>query len=535
MTPNGSGPMKILITDKLAPEGVEILKAVKGFIVDMKTGMKPEELKAIIKDYDALIVRSETTVTADIIEKADRLKYIGRAGVGLDNVDLKAATRKGIVAMNTPAGNTTSTAEQTMSLILALSRNIPQACASLKGGKWERSKFTGVELYGKTLGIIGLGRIGSTVARMAQSFGMKIIAHDPYLSVEVASKMGVKVAEFEELLKNADYITIHVPKSNETKSLIGKKEFSLMKKTVRVINCARGGIIDEAALAEALANKSIAGCALDVFEKEPPAADHPLLKFDNCIATPHLGASTSEAQVNVAIEIAECVRNALLGKGIMNAANFPSMSAEAFKVLGPYIDLAERMGKFAGQLVNGRIQEIKITYSGVVTSQKMAPVTMALVYGVLAPIMGESINYINAIDLAKERGIKLQEILSQDETEFLNLVSLEITSDKETFSLWGTLTANNKPRIVKVNKIYVEAIPDGHIIFINNNDRPGIVGAVGTILSQANINIGSISFGREVQGGLVVSVVNVDSEVPQETIDRLKHTKDILFVKPIKV
>ncbi len=527
--------MKILITDKLAQEGVDILKAVKEFTVDCKFGIKSDELKAIIKDYDALIIRSETNLTADIIEKADRLKVIGRAGVGLDNVDLKAATRKGIVVMNTPAGNTTSTAEHTMSMILALSRNIPQACASLKSGKWERSKFTGVELYGKTLGVIGLGRIGSTVARMAKGFGMKIVACDPFLSNEVAAKMGVEMAELESLLKTSDYITIHIPKGTDSRSLISRPEFALMKKGVRIINCARGGIIDETALAEALANKTIAGCALDVFEKEPPSAGHPLLKFDHCVATPHLGAATSEAQLNVAIEIAECARNALLGKGIVNAANFPSVSAEAYKVLEPYIDLAERMGRFSGQLINGPIKEIKITYSGTVTNYKVAPVTMAIVFGVLSPILGETINLVNAVDYARERGINVQEIQSTKEEEFVNLVSLEVVSDHDTFSLWGTLSANNKPRIVRVNKIYVEATPDGYMLFINNNDKPGIVGAVGTILAQANINIGSISFGREVQGGQVVSVVNVDSEVPNGVIEKLRKTKDILFVKLIEV
>ncbi len=527
--------MKILISDKLAQEGLDILKAVKEFEVDCKYNLKPEELKSIIKNYDALIIRSATTVTADIIEAADKLKVIGRAGVGLDNVDLKAATKKGIVAMNTPGGNTTSTAEHTMSLILALSRNIPQACASLKSGKWERSKFEGVELYGKTLGIIGLGRIGATVARMCKSFGMKIIAYDPFLSIEIASKLGVTVVEFEELIRTSDYITVHIPKSAETKNLISHKEFSMMKKTARVINCARGGIIDEAALSEALQNKIIAGAALDVFDKEPVDFNSALLKFDHCVMTPHLGASTSEAQVNVAIEIAESLRNALLGKGIVNAANFPSISAEAYKVLEPYIDLAERMGKFAGQLIQGRMKEVKITYSGAVTSYKVAPITMTGVYGLLSPILGETVNQINAIDMARERAINIEEILSRKEEEFVNLVNLEITTDKETFSLWGTLSANNKPRIVKINNIYVEATPEGHMLFITNNDKPGIVGAVGTTLAEGNINIGSISFGREKQGGLVISVVNVDSDVPDAVLEKLRKKKDVLFVKLIKV
>lgn len=519
----------------MAEEGINILKAVKGFQVDCKFGIKPDELKAIIKNYDALIVRSGTKVTEEIIDEAKNLKVIGRAGVGLDNVDLKAATKKGIVAMNTPAGNTTSTAEHTMSMILALSRNIPQACLSLKSGKWERSKFEGVELYGKTLGIIGLGRIGSTVARMAASFGMKILAHDPFLSMEVASKMGADIIDFADLIKNSDYITLHIPKSAETKSLISEKEFKMMKQGVRIINCARGGVIDEAALVKALESKKVAGCALDVFEQEPLPADSPLLKFDNCVVTPHLGASTSEAQVSVAIEIAESVRNALLGKGILNAANFPSLTEEAYKVLEPYIDLANRMGKFAGQLINGRVEGIKVVYSGAMTQHKVAPITLSLMHGLLYPILGETVNSVNALNLAKERGINVQEIQSNKEEEFVNLVNVEIKTDKEPFSLWGTLSANKQPRIVKVKNIYVEAIPSGNMVFLNNNDKPGIVGAVGTILAEGKINIGSISFGREKPGGLVISVINVDSEVSEEILAELRKRKDILFVKLIKV
>jgi len=527
--------MKILISDKLANEGINILEAVEGFEVDCQFGIEPQELKRIIKDYDALIIRSGTKVTADIIEAADKLKFIGRAGVGLDNVDLKAATKKGIVAMNTPAGNTTSTAEQTMSLILALSRNIPQACASLRGGKWERSKFKGVELYGKSLGIIGLGRIGSTVAGMAKAFGMKILAYDPYLSVEVANKLGVEVVDFEELIKNSDYITIHTPKSVETKGLIDEKEFSMMKPTARIINCARGGIINEDALVKALQERRIAGCAVDVYEKEPPDMGHPLLSLDTCVATPHLGASTSEAQINVAIEIAETVRDALLGKAIINAANFPSVSPEAFKIVGPYIDLAQRMGKFSGQLINGRISEIKIVYNGVMTEQKVAPITLAFVNGILSPILGETVNSINALDLAKERGINVQEILSSKEEEFVNLINVEITTDQETFAVWGTLSGNKQPRIVKINKIYVEAVPDGYMLFVNNKDVPGIVGAVGMVLAEDKINIASITFGREAPGGLAISVVNVDSEVSDKIIEKIRKTQDVLFVKLLKV
>ncbi|MCC6759065.1 MAG: phosphoglycerate dehydrogenase [Candidatus Omnitrophica bacterium] len=527
--------MKILVSDKLANEGLDILRAVKEFQVDLKTGMTPAELKAIIKDYDALIVRSETKVTAEILEAADKLKVIGRAGVGLDNVDLPAATKKGVVAMNTPAGNTTSTAEHTMSLILALSRNIAQAAASMKAGKWDRSKFSGVELYGKTLGIIGLGRIGATVAGFAKAFGMKVFAFDPFLSKEVAAKMGIEIVEFEKLIKESDYITVHIPKTAETTDIISDKEFAMMKKNVRVLNCARGGIINEKALIKALEEKRIAGCALDVFDVEPLPSDSPFLKFDNCIMTPHLGASTSEAQVNVAIEIAETVKNALLGHGIMNAANFPSLSGEAYKVLAPYIDLAERIGKFAGQLVNGRLSGVKITYSGVVTEYKAAPLTLSLVKGLLLPILGETVNSINAIDVARERGIEVSEVQSNQKGEFVNLLNVEITTDKETFAVWGTLSANQQPRIVRVNNVYVETNPNGYMLFINNNDKPGIVGGVGTILAENHINIASITLGREAAGKLAISVVNVDSEVSGAVIEKIKKMPNILFVKLIKV
>lgn len=525
---------KILVSDQLANEGMEILRSVKEFQVDYKTDLTPEQLKVIIKDYDALIVRSSTKVTAEIIEAATKLKFIGRAGVGLDNVDLKAATQKGIVAINTPAGNTTSTAEHTMSMILALTRNIPQACASVKAGKWERSKFSGVELHGKTLGIVGFGRIGSTVARYSKAFGMSVIVFDPYISLEVAATLNVQVVDLPKLLKDSDYITIHIPKSDETKNLIGEAQFQLMKKTARLINCARGGIVDEAALAKVLVEKRIAGCALDVFEEEPLPASSPLLKLDNCIMTPHLGASTSEAQINVAIEIAETVRNALLGKGIMNAANFPTVDAEAYKTLEPYINLAYRMGKFAGQLITGRISAVNITYNGVMSKYKVAPVTLSLVNGLLTPILGETVNYLNALEIAKERAINVREVISSQE-EFVNAIRVEVTTDKDPFAVLGTLSANKQPRIVKIDSVYVEAIPEGYILFIQNNDKPGLVGAIGTLLAESKINIAGISLGRETPGGLAISTVNVDSNVPEKTIERLRSTKDVLYVKLLKV
>jgi len=527
--------MKILVSDKLAQEGLAILKAEKDFQVDVKTDLKPEELKKIIGGYDAIIIRSATTLTEDIIEAAENLKVIGRAGVGLDNVDLKAATKKGVVAMNTPAGNTTATAEHTMSMILSLSRNIPQANASMKAGKWDRNKFNGVELYGKTIGIIGLGRIGSTVAKFAKGFGMHIMANDPYLSMEAVQQRGVESVSLDELYRKADYITIHIPKTTETKNLISTKEIAKMKNTVRIINCARGGIVDEAALAKALDEGRIAGCALDVFDEEPLPLDSPLRKLDQCVLTPHLGASTSEAQINVAIEIAESVRDALKGRGIINAANFPTVDAESYKVLEPYINLASRMGKFSGQLIHGRISEVKITFSGILTQYKTAPVTLSFVNGLLKPILGETVNFINALEIAKDRAINVQEIISTKDEEFVNCIKVEIRTDKTPFSLMGTLSSNQKPRIVKINQIYMEAIPEGNLLFINNNDKPGLVGAVGTILAEDNINIAGITLGRETEGGTAISVVNVDNEVPVSTIQKLKNTADIIFVKSLKV
>lgn len=527
--------MKVLVSDKLAEEGLSILRENGVFEVDTRYDLTPLTLKEVIKDYDALVIRSGTQVTAEIIAAAGKLKVIGRAGVGLDNVDLKAATKKGIIAMNTPGGNTTSTAEHAFSLIMALARNIPQAHGSMKAGKWERNKFQGIELYGKVLGVIGLGRIGSTVAKFAQGFGMTIKAYDPFLSAEMAAKRGIVMSTFEELVQQSDFITVHVPKTDETKGMIGAKEIAMMKKSVRLINCARGGIIDEAALAAALESKQIAGAALDVYDDEPVKPDCPFLKIDSCVMTPHLGASTAEAQVNVAIEIAYTVRDALLGKGIRNAANFPSLDEESYKTLEPYIDLGDKLGKFAGQLLEGGIKAIKITYNGVLTRYNVMPVTMAVAHGVLKPILVDNINAINSLDIAKERGIDVQEVSSNAEGEFVNGITLELVTDKSTLVVLGTLSSNKQPRIVKVNNVYVEAVPSGDILFIRNSDVPGIVGAVGSALGNAGINIAYITFGREKQGATAVSVVNVDGPVPQSVIDGLKNTKGIQFVKMLKV
>ncbi|MFH1414108.1 MAG: phosphoglycerate dehydrogenase [Candidatus Omnitrophota bacterium] len=527
--------IKILVSDPLSEKGLKILNEVKEFQVDVKTGMKPEELKAIIKDYDALIVRSATKVTKDVIEAAGNLKVIGRAGVGLDNVDLEAATQKGIIVMNTPAGNTISTAEHTMSMILALSRNIPQAAASLKSGEWKRSKFMGAELYNKSLGVVGLGRIGSEVAKRALSFGMKILAYDPFLSVEVAKNLGVEVVELKELFEKSDYITMHTPLTEETKHMISEKQFKMMKDGVKIINCARGGIVDEAALIKSVKEGKVSGAAIDVFEKEPLAPDSELLKLDNLITTPHLGASTEEAQENVAIEVVQIVRDALLGKGIRNAANYPCLEPEVCTILEPYINLAEKLGMFSSQLIKGRLTGLNITYSGDIIKHDLTPLTLALVKGILTPILQETVNYINAVSLAKERGIKINESKSSREEEFVTLIQLEITTDQETRMISGTLSSNKQPRIVKVDKYYVELAPVGEMVFIQNRDKPGIIGNLGTLLGKHDINIAAMTFGRDKPGGTSISVLNVDSPVSAEILDKIKKLENILSVTIIKL
>jgi D-3-phosphoglycerate dehydrogenase / 2-oxoglutarate reductase len=527
--------MKILVSDPLSEEGLKILKEVKEFQVDIKTELKPDALKEIIAHYDALLVRSATKVTRDVIARADKLKVIGRAGVGLDNVDLEAATEKGIIVMNTPAGNTISTAEHTFSMILALSRNIPQANSSTKKGEWKRSKFMGVELYGKTLGVVGLGRIGTEVAKRALSFGMKILAFDPFLSRQVAENLGVEVVELKELFERSDYITLHTPLTEETKHLISSEALARMKKGVRLINCARGGIIDEVALVQAVKEGKVAGAAIDVFEQEPLSADSELLKLDTIITTPHLGASTEEAQVNVAIEVAEIVRDALLGRGIRNAANYPCIEGEVCKMLEPYINLAERLGTFSSELVGGRIEEISISYFGEITQYDVSPLTMALVKGALAPILKETVNFINATSLAKQRGIRIKEAKSSKEAEFVTLIQVELKTDKETKRVAGTLSPNKKPRIVKIDDYYVEATPEGNMVVIQNWDKPGIIGNLGSIFGAYHINIAAMTFGRQQPGGMATSVLNVDSPVSAEVMEKIQHTENILSVKVIKL
>lgn len=527
--------MKILVSDPLSEQGIKILKKQKGFEVDLKPKTPPEELKKIIKDYDALIVRSGTKVTKDIIKAADKLKVIGRAGVGIDNVDVAAASQKGIIVMNTPEGNTISTAEHTMSMILSLSRNIPQANNSLKQDKkWDRKTFMGVELYGKVLGVVGLGRVGKEVAKRCLSFGMKILAYDPFLLTEKAKEMEVELVDLNRLFKESDYITLHVPLTDETKHMISEKELAKMKNGVRIINCARGGIIDEKALYEALKKGKVAGAALDVYEKEPPLQS-PLLELNNIITTPHLGAATKEAQLGVAVDVARQVVDALLGKGIRNAINIPSVEPEAYKILEPYIDLAEKLGSLQAQLAAGPITRINIKYHGDIISTDLAPVTVAVVKGVLTPILKERVNYVNATMIAKDRGIKVVESKSSEIEDFANLISVEAISEGHKSEIQGTLFTKNTPRIVKINEFYIDAVPTGYILVISNLDKPGIIGQIGTILGKNKINIAEMTFGREKAGGSAITFLNIDSAVPAKILKEIKSAKNIKDVKLVRL
>ncbi len=525
---------KILVSDPLAEEGIKILEKEKGFEVDVKPKLPPEELKKIIKNYNALIIRSGTKVTSDIISNASKLKVIGRAGVGLDNVDVNAASKKGIIVMNAPAGNTISTAEHTMSMILALSRNIPQAYTSMREGKWDRKKFMGTEIYNKTLGVIGLGRIGVEVTKRALSFKMKVLGYDPYLSEEKTKKMDVELVDLKTLLKKSDYITVHTPLTDETKHLLGKDEFKIMKKGARIINCARGGIVDEKALNEAFASGKIAGAALDVYEKEPPV-NNPLLKRPNVVTTPHIGASTEEAQVNVAIDVAEAVRDAILDKGIRNAVNVPSVDSETLKNLQPYLNLAEKIGSLQAQLAEGRVHKVKVKYIGDITGYDITPITMALVKGLLFPVLQETINYMNALLIAKMRGIVVSESKTTEIIDFANAIAVTVETNKGKNLVMGSLFTRTDPRIIRINNFYVDLVPKGHLVYISNRDLPGVVGEIGTILGKNGINIAGMTFGRIKPGGDAITVLNIDSEPSSETVKKLRKAKHINDVRIMKL
>jgi len=525
--------VRILVTDGLSPRGIEVLRQAEKFEVDVRQRLSSDALLACIDNYDGLIVRSATKVTAPILQATRRLKVVGRAGVGVDNVDVEAATARGILVMNAPSGNTLTTAEHTFSLLLALAKNVPQATASMKGGRWEKGVFLSVEVAGKTLGVIGLGRIGSEVARRAKGFAMRVIAFDPFISEEAAKALGVELVEIPDLFRRSDFISIHTPLTPETRHLVDGKAIARMKPGVRIVNCARGGIIDEAALAEALKTGKVAGAALDVFEQEPITSS-PLFGLSNFICTPHLGAASEEAQENVAVEIAQQVVDYLQKGLIRNAVNAPSMDPELFKVLQPYLTLSEKLGRLASQLAEGRMQEIRIDYRGEIAGYDPAPLTAAVVKGSLDPFMEDAVNYVNSLALAKGRSIRVIESKVLEETDYTSLITVAVKSDRGTSEVAGTLFSHREPRVVRINEFRLEAIPEGYLLIFSNLDVPGVIGTIGTLLGKNQVNIAGMQLGRERPGGRAVSVVNVDAPIPTHVLEEIRRLPNIVFVKLVK-
>jgi D-3-phosphoglycerate dehydrogenase / 2-oxoglutarate reductase len=512
---------KVLITDPLAEQGRAILERVPQIDVRYRPGLKPDEICGAIPDAHALIVRSGTRATEQIITAGRSLKVIGRAGIGVDNIDVEAASKRGIVVMNTPGGNNVTTAEHTLTLLLAMARNIPQASASLRKGEWERSKFTGVEVCGKTLGIIGVGNIGSVVADRAQGLKMKVIAYDPYLSAEAAARSGIELTTLDDLYGRADFISWHTPLTPETRGSVGKDAFAKMRKGVRIVNCARGGIVDEAALAEAIRSGQVAGAALDVFVEEPPPKDHPLLALDAVVATPHLGASTDEAQINVAVAIAEQVVDFFMRGEVRNAVNFPNLSAERFAVLGPFLSLAEKVGSLQAQMGSGAVLEVEVEGSGDVAEHDLKAITASVLKGLLSPVMESVVNYVNAPFIARERGIRVVEACSSVPSDFLNSLTVRVRREQETTTVAGAVFGKKTLRIVRINRFYMEAVPEGFILILNNRDVPGVVGAVGSLLGKHGINIAGIELGRD-ETKHAISFFHVDERVPQSVLGELR-------------
>ncbi len=522
--------MKILVSDSLSKQGIEVLEKA-GFTVVVKTKLSKDELLKEIKDCDGLIVRSGTKVTADVIAAAERLKVIGRAGSGLDNVDTQAATRRGIVVMNTPGGNTVTTAEHTLAMILAMTRRIPQATASMKAGKWEKERFMGVELYNKILGIVGVGQIGGYLAKLAQGIGMNVIAYDPYLAEERARKMGVEMVALDELFRRSDIISVHTPLTPETRSLIDARAIAKMKPGVMIVNCARGGIVNETDLYEALKSNRVAAAAFDVFDQEPIKPDHPLLTLDTFICTPHIGAATTEAQENVAIGIAEQIVD-YFTKGIARGAvNVPSVPPELLPQLQPYVALAEKVGLLQAQLYEGGLERVTVEYNGEVASLTVAPLTIALLKGLLTPILENAVNFVNAPLVAKERGIEVKEVKSGDAGDFTSVIRVRVEAGRRAHQVAGTLHNRKEPRIVEIDTFQVEVVPEGHLLLILNVDRPGVIGEVGKVLGDHDINIARMQCAREERGGNALLIIGTDVPLSREVLDHIKSAKNILSVK----
>ena len=510
---------KVLISDKMDPKAAQIFRE-RGVEVDEITGKTPDELKAIIGQYDGLAIRSSTKVTKDILDHATNLKVVGRAGIGVDNVDLPAASATGVVVMNTPFGNSITTAEHAIALMFALARQLPEADASTQAGKWEKNRFMGVELTSKTLGLIGAGNIGSIVADRAHGLRMKVIAYDPFLSPERAVELGVEKVDLDDLLARADFITLHTPLTDQTRNILSRDNLLRTKKGVRIINCARGGLIDEAALKEGLDSGHIAGAALDVFVEEP-AKESPLFGTPNFISTPHLGASTSEAQVNVAIQVAEQMADYLVSGGVTNALNMPSLSAEEAPRLKPYMALAEKLGSLVGQLTHGSIARISIHSEGAAAELNQKPIVAAVLAGFLRT-QTDTVNMVNAPLLAKERGIEVREVRTEREADYHTLLRVSVKTEAGERSVAGTLFGDEAPRLVELFGIKVEADLAGHMLYVVNEDAPGFIGRIGTLLGEAGVNIATFHLGRRSAGGEAVLLLSVDDAVDADLLQKVR-------------
>ncbi|MDN5346560.1 MAG: D-3-phosphoglycerate dehydrogenase / 2-oxoglutarate reductase [Clostridia bacterium] len=524
--------MRVLILDNVSQEGVELLRQ-SGVEVEVRAKMAKEELLEVVGGFEGLIVRSATKVTREVIEAGRRLKIIGRAGVGTDNIDVEAATERGIIVVNAPEGNTIAAAEHTIGMLLALARNIPQANQTLKQGRWEKNKFTGIELRGKTLGIIGLGKIGSEVAKRARAMGMEVRGYDPYISEEHAARLGVVLGSLEEVLSGADFLTLHVPLVPETRYIINSETIKIMKPGARLLNIARGGLVDEAALYQALKEGRLAGAALDVFEKEP-ITESPLFELETVIVTPHLGASTEEAQVAVAIEVAQDFIRYAQGQPVHNAVNIPVLREELAPVLKPYLDLAERLGKFLAQLLDGPVREIELRYTGELAQFDLSVVTNTFLKGFLKPLLPDTVNYVNAPVIARQRGIKVREYKSREMEYYTNLITVATNGPKPT-SLAGTVTVSNEPRLVRLNGYAIDAVPQGHLLVVPHIDRPRIIGPVGLAIGAHGINIAAMQVGRQVIGGEAVMVLNIDEEVPPEVLNEIRQIDGVLDVHYVHI
>jgi D-3-phosphoglycerate dehydrogenase len=515
---------RVLLSDALGPEGLARLREQPDLDIEARPGLSPEELCRTIPDFHALIVRSGTKVTADVLEHAPNLRVIGRAGIGVDNVDVDAATKRGIVVMNTPGGSNVTTAEHAIALLMALTRNIPQAAAAVRAGRWPRN-LLGSEVCNKTLGVIGLGNIGTIVAERALGLRMKVIAYDPFVTAEMAARIGVELVSLEQLFPRADFVSIHTPLTPETRGLIGHDALAKMKRGVRIVNCARGGIVDEAALAEAILAGQVAGAALDVLEKEPPPPDHPLLRLEQVICTPHLGAQTGEAQVNVAVAIAEQVA-AFLTKGIIqNAVNAPSLSPEVLQVLRPYLRLAEKLGALGAQLAGETPTALTVYPSGETAEREVKTLTTAVLRGLLGSLpesADEGVNYVNAPSMARDRGIRVVESKTPHAGAYRNALGVKLETRKGAVRVAGAVFDADTIRVTQVNDFKLEAVPEGYILLLHNRDVPGVVGRVGTLLGENKINIAGLELGREHVGGMALSLFHVDDPVPDAVLASLR-------------